>query len=153
MANYIVLEMDLNDKWWDKWFVVGGLSIDRSIQLNHYNYFSMSSMYMLTRGEDMAKKEFFVRKTRRNLKGFWSKLDIIGVIDDFGGLLSEVYKFCGDNIYCVTDPRVPAEDLVQGQNVFVYFPLGTPRKSERMEKFLKENNFLFLMSNDVPFLD
>ena len=62
MANYIVLEMDLNDKWWDKWFVVGGLSIDRSIQLNHYNYFSMSSVYMLTHGEDMAKKEFFVRK-------------------------------------------------------------------------------------------
>ena len=48
MANYIVLEMDLNDKWWDKWFVVGGLSIDRSIELNHYNYFSMSSVYMLT---------------------------------------------------------------------------------------------------------
>ena len=38
MANYIVLKMDLNDKWWDKWFVVGGLSIDRSIKLNHYNY-------------------------------------------------------------------------------------------------------------------
>ena len=75
------------------------------------------------------------------------------MIDDFGGLLSEVYKFCMDNIYCVTDPRVPAEDLVQGQNVFVYFPLGTRRKSERMEKFLKENNFLFLMSNDVSFLD
>ena len=62
MANYIVLEMDLNDKWWDKWFVVAGLSIDRSIQLSHYNYFIMSSVYMLTRGEDMAKKEFFVRK-------------------------------------------------------------------------------------------
>ena len=62
MANCIVLEMDLNDKWWDKWFVVGGLSIDRSIQLNHYNYFSMSPVYMLTHGEDMAKKEFFVRK-------------------------------------------------------------------------------------------
>ena len=152
MANYIVLKMNLNDKWWDKWFVVGGLSIDRSIELHHYNYFSMTSVYMLTQG-DIAKKEFFVRKPRRNLKGFWSKLDIIGVIDDFGGLLSEVYKFCGDNIYCVTDPRVPEEDLVQGQNVFVYFPLGTPAKSERMEKFLKENNFLFLMSNDVPFLD
>ena len=53
----------------------------------------------------------------------------------------------------ITDPRVPEEDLIQGQNVFVYFPLGTPRKSERMEKFLKENNFLFLMSSDVPFLD
>ena len=112
MANYIVLEMDLNDKWWDKWFVVGGLSIDRGIQLNHYNYFSMSSVYMLTRGEDMAKKEFFVRKPHRNLKGFWSKLDIIGIINDFGGLLSEVYKFCGDNIYCVTDLRVPEEDLI-----------------------------------------
>ena len=84
---------------------------------------------MFTQG-DMARKEFFVRKPRRNLKGFWSKLDVIGVIDDFGGLLSEVYKFCGDNIYCVTDPRVPEEDLVQGQNVFVYFPLGTPAKSE-----------------------
>ena len=152
MANYIVLEMDLNDKWWDKWFVVAGLSIDRSIQLSHYNYFSMSSMYMLTQG-DMAKKEFFVKKPRRNLKGFWCKLDIIGVIDDFGGLLSEVYKFCGDNIYCVTDPRVPEEYLVQGQSVFVYFQLGTTGKSEQMEKFLKENNFLFLMSNDVPFLD
>ena len=90
--------------------MVGGLSIDRSIQLNHYNYFSMSSVYMLTYGEHIEKKEFFVRKPRRNLKGFWSKLDIIGVIDDFGGLLSEVYKFCGDNIYCVTDPRVAEED-------------------------------------------
>ena len=97
MANYIVLKMDLNDKWWDKGFVAGGLSIDRSIKLHHYNYFSMSSVYMLTQG-DIAKKEFFIRKPRRNLKGFWSKLDIIGVIDDFGGLLSEVIKFCGDNI-------------------------------------------------------
>ena len=152
MANYIVLEIDLNDKWWDKWFEVAGLSIDRSIKLNHYNYFSMSSMYLLTQG-DMVKKVFFVRKPQRNLKGFWSKMDIIGVIDDLGGLLSEVCKFCGDNIFCVTDPRVSAEDLVKGQNIFVYFPLGTPGKSERMEKFLKENNFLFLMSNDVLFTD
>ena len=144
MANYIVLEMDLNDKWWDKWFVVEGLSIDRSIMLHHYNYFSMSFVYMLTQG-DIAKKEFFVRKPRRNLKGFWSKLDIIGVIDYFGGLLSEVSKLCGDNIYCVTDPRVPEEDSVKEQNTFVYFPLGTPERSERMEKFQKENNFLFLM--------
>ena len=129
MANYIVLEMDLNDKWWDKWFVVGGLSINRSIKLHHYNYFSMSSMYLMTRG-DITK---FVRKPRRNLKGFWSKLDIIGVIDHFGGLLSEVCKFCGDNIYCVTNPRVPEEDSVKEQNIFVYFPLGTPERSERME--------------------
>ena len=47
MANYIVLEIDLNDKWWDKWFVVGGLTIDAGIKLHHYNYFSMNSMYLL----------------------------------------------------------------------------------------------------------
>ena len=58
-----------------------------------------------------------------------------------------------NNIYYVTDPRVPEEDSVKEQNIFVYFPLGTPERSERMEKFLKENNFLFLMSNDVPFTD
>ena len=58
-----------------------------------------------------------------------------------------------NKIFCVTDPRVPEEDLAKGQNIFVYFALGTQEKSERMEKFLKENNFLFLMSNDFPFLD
>ena len=78
-------------------------------------------------------------------------MDMIGVIE--GGLLSDVYKFCGDDIFCVTDLRVPEEDLVKGQNIFVYFALGTKEKSERMEKFLKENNFLFLMANDVPFTD
>ena len=55
---------------------------------------------------------------------------MIGMIDDLEGLLSEVYKFCGNDIFCVTDPRVPEEDLVKGQNVFVYFPLGTQEKSE-----------------------
>ena len=75
------------------------------------------------------------------------------MIDYFGGLLSEVCKFCGDNIYCVTDPRVPEEDSVKEHNIFVYFPLGTPERSKWMEKFLKDNNFLFLMSNDVPFTD
>ena len=80
---------------------------------------------------------------------------MIGMIDDLGGLLFEACKFCGDDIFCVTDPRVPEEDLAKGQNIFVYFALGTPEKSEQMEKFLKENknNFLFLMSNDVPFTD
>ena len=75
------------------------------------------------------------------------------MIDDLGGLLSEVCKFCGDDIFSVTDPRVPEEDLAKGQNVFVYFALVTQENSEKMEKFLKENNFLFLMSNDVPFTD
>ena len=39
------------------------------------------------------------------------------------------------------------------QDIFVYFALGTPEKSEQMEKFIKENNFLFLMADDVPFTD
>ena len=42
------------------------------------------------------------------------------MIDDFGGLLSEVYKFCGDNIYCVTDARVPEEDSVKEQNLYIF---------------------------------
>ena len=80
-------------------------------------------------------------------------MDMIGEIDDLGGLLSEVCKFCGDDIFCVNDPKVPEEDLVKGQNIFVYFALSTPEKIELTEKFLKENNFLFLMSNDVLFTD
>ena len=63
MANYIVLEMDLNDKWWDKWFVVG-LSIDRSIELHHYNYFSMTSVYMLTQGGH-CKERILCKKTTK----------------------------------------------------------------------------------------
>ena len=59
------------------------------------------------------------------------------MIDDLGGLLSEVCEFCGDDILCLTDPRVPEEDLVKGWNIFVYFALGTRLKSEWMEKFLK----------------
>ena len=52
------------------------------------------------------------------------------MIDNLGGLLSEVCKFCGDDIFCVTDPRVPEEDLVKEQNIFVYFALGAPGKSD-----------------------
>ena len=37
---------------------------------------------MLTDG-DVEKKEFIVRKIQRNLQGSWSKLDMVGVIDDF----------------------------------------------------------------------
>ena len=62
MVDYIVIKMDLNDKWWDKWFMVGGLSINANIKLHHYKYFSMSFVYLLTQG-DIAKKEFFVKKT------------------------------------------------------------------------------------------
>ena len=67
MANYIVLEMDLNDKWWDKWFVVAGLSIERSIKLNHYNYFSMSSVYSRGHGKERILCKKTTKKSERLL--------------------------------------------------------------------------------------
>ena len=57
--DYKVIEMDLNNKWWDKWFVVADLTID--ILLHDYNYFSITSVYLLTEG-DVGKKQFIVRK-------------------------------------------------------------------------------------------
>ena len=33
-------------------------------------------------------------------------MDRVGVIDDLGGLLCEVKKYCGDDIFLVTDSRV-----------------------------------------------
>ena len=48
MADYKVIEMDLSYKWWDKCFVVADLTID--ILLHDYNYFSMTSVYLLSQG-------------------------------------------------------------------------------------------------------
>ena len=150
MENYKVVEMNVYNKWWDKWFVVADSTIN--LLLHNYNYFSLSPVYLLTDG-DVEKKEFIVRKPRRNLQGSWSKMDIVGVIDDLGGLLPEVQKFCGNDIFFVTDTRVPEEDLVNGQKIFVFFALGTHEKTIEMENFLNKNDFLFLMADDVPFVD
>ena len=133
MEDYKVVQMEVNKRWWDKWFVVADLTID--LLLHDYKYFSLSPVYLLTDG-DVEKKEFIVRKPQRNLQGLWSKLDIIGVIDDLGGLLSEVKKFCGNDIFLVTDTRVPQEDLVNGQKIFVVFALDTREKTKQMETFL-----------------
>ena len=150
MADYKVIEMDLNDKWWDKWFVAADLTID--ILLHDYNYFSLMSVYLLMEG-DVGKKQFIVRKPCRNLQGFWSKCDVIGFIDDLGGLLSEVHKFCGNDIYCVTDQKVLRRDFLEGQKIFAFFASDSAEKTQEMEKFLNEHNFLFLMADDVPFTD
>ena len=150
MVDYKVIVMDLSHKWWDKWFVVGDLTID--ILLHDYNYFSMTSVYLLMEG-DVTKKQFIVRKPRRNLQGFWSKCDVVGFIDDLGGLLSEVHKFCGNDIYCVTDQRVLGRDFEERQKIFAFFTSDSAEKTQQMEKFLNEHNFLFLMADDVPFTD
>ena len=51
------------------------------------------------------------------------------------------------------DSTVPEQDIVKEQKIFVFFTLDTVEKSEQMENFLIENDFLFLMAGDVPFTD
>ena len=46
--DYSVVEMDTSEKWWDRWFVVADLTIDR--MLPDYNYFSLNPVYVITRG-------------------------------------------------------------------------------------------------------
>ena len=46
---------------------------------------------------------------------------MIGFIDDLGGLLCEVHKLCGNDIYCVTDKRVLGRDFVERQKIFAFF--------------------------------
>ena len=60
MENYKVVEMNVYNRWWDKWFVVANLNID--LLLHDYNYFNLSPVYLLTDG-DVEKKEFIVKKT------------------------------------------------------------------------------------------
>ena len=109
-------------------------------------------MTLLT-GGDITKKQFIVRKPRRNLQGFWSKCDVVGFIDDLGGLLSEVHKFCGNDIHCVTDQRVLGRDFEELQKIIAFFASDSAEKMQQMEKFLNEHNFLFIMADDVPFTD
>ena len=78
---------------------------------------------------------------------------MIGFIDDLGGLLCEVHKLCGNDIYCVTDKRVLGRDFVEQQKMFAFSASDSAEKMKTMEKFLNEHNFLFLMANDVPFTD
>ena len=148
--NYSLVEMDTEERWWDKWFIVGDLKID--VLLKDYNYFSLSAVYVLSAGNH-EKAEFMVMKPRRNLKGDWSRLDILGFISDFDGLLTQVEEMCGNDIYCVTDKKVVARDEVMRQKILVFFATDNAEKSEKMEKFLKEKKMVFIMADDVPFRD
>ena len=130
--------------------MVADLTID--ILLHDYNYFSMTSAYLLMEG-DVAKKQFIVRKPCRNLQGFCSKCNMVGFIDDLGGLLSEVHKLCGNDIYCVTNQRVLGRDLWNNRKYLLFSHQIVLKKLQQREKFLNEHNFLFLMADDVPFTD
>ena len=59
MEDYKVIEVEVNERWWDKWFVVPDLTIN--LLLHDDNYFNLSPVYLLTYG-DVEKKEFIVTK-------------------------------------------------------------------------------------------
>ena len=139
MAESIVVEMNTYTKWWDSWFVVADLTIP--LFLDDYDYFNFSPVYLLTDG-DVEKKELIVKKSRRNLQFEWYKMDRVGVIDDLGGLLCEVKKYCGDDIFLVTDSRFLKEDMVNGQNIFVFFALDTREKDTRDGEVSQQKQFL-----------
>ena len=60
---------------------------------------------------------------------------MIGVIDDLGGLLPEVQKFCGYDIFCVTDSTVPEQDLVKGHKMLYFLHWILLRKVNRSRNF------------------
>ena len=148
--EYNVVELDTSKKWWDTWFVVADLTINR--MLADYNYFSLSPVYIITRG-CREKKEFILRKPRRNLQGEWSKCDILDFIDDLGGILTEAEKMCGNDIYAVTQDDVKGEDGKWKQKIYVFFATTEIEDTLKMEAFLNENNYKFIMADDVPFRD
>ena len=146
--NYKVIEMDTSYKWWDRWFVVANMTIDRL--LADYCYSNLSPVYLLTR---CCKNHFLVRKPRRNLQNFWSRCDIIAFIDHLGGLLTAVHKVCGDDIFAVTQDRVTGDDGRKRQRIYVFFAVECKEDADNIEKYLFDNNYTFIMSDDVPFTD
>ena len=114
--DYSVVEMDTSEKWWDRWFVVANLTIDR--MLPDYNYFSLSPVYIITRGW-RERKEFILRKPRNNLQGKWSKCHILDFIDDLGGVLTEAEKFCGNDILLLCR-KMSKEKMVNGSRKFMF---------------------------------
>ena len=92
-----------------------------------------------------------MRKPQVNLKGIWSKCDIITTIDNLGGLLTEVEKICGNDIFAVTQDKVIDPDGVERQKIYVFFAVGHQDDANKIESYLNENNYTFIMADDVPF--
>ena len=78
-------------------------------------------------------------------------MDRVGVIDDLGGLLCEVKKYCGDDIFLVTDSRVLKEDMVNGQKIFVFFALDTHEKTLETEKMARMSRRSIQASNYIVY--
>ena len=46
------------------------------------------------------------------------------MIDNFGGLLTEVEKICGNDIFAVTQDKVIDPDGVEKQKIYMFFAMG-----------------------------
>ena len=98
-------------------------------------------------------KHFLVHKPRRNLQNMWARCDILAFIDNLGGLLTEVNKVCGNDIFAVTQDRVTGDDGKKRQWIYVFFAVECKEDADNIEKYLFENNYTFIMTDDVPFTD
>ena len=67
MEDNKVVEMNIYNRWWDKWFVVADLTI--SLLLDDYNYFSLNPVYLLTDGY-VEKKKQYCKKTQKKSARF-----------------------------------------------------------------------------------
>ena len=147
--EYKVVELNTDEKWWDRWFVVANLTIDHL--LADYNYFSMSSVYLIT-NSSQNREEFMVRKPRRDLRGEWSKCDILTFIDNLGGVLTEVEKVCRNDVYAVTQQKEKVNGVWK-QKIYVFFAVVKEEDALTIERYLNDNNYSFIMADDVPFCD
>ena len=73
------------------------------------------------------------------------------MIDNLGGLLTKVEKVCGNDIYTVTQEKVNDPDGELRQKIYVFFAMESCDNAEKIESYLNENNYTFIMADDVPF--
>ena len=81
------------------------------------------------------------------------KCDILDFIDDLGGILTEAEKMCGNDIFAVTQVDVKGEDGKWKQKIYVFFAIIDEEDSLKMEAYLNENNYKFIMADDILFTD
>ena len=73
------------------------------------------------------------------------------MIDNFRGLLTEVEKVCGNDIFAVTQDKVRDLDGVLRQKIYVFFAMESHDDADKIESYLNENNYTFIIADDVPF--
>ena len=67
--------------------------------------------------------------------------------------LTEVEKVCGNDIFAVMQDKVRDPDGVLRQKIYVFFAMESHDDADEIERYLNENNYTFIMADDVPFCD